>query len=215
MQTTIIYDLDGTLVDSASTVASILNDMRIERKMAPLPVTAYKPWLSIGGNAMIANAFGLDEEAVEVNELLSTFRSRYLTLDTDLKTIYPNVRATLEKLCNLGVKLGLCTNKPRLLTDKVLRETGLDSYFSVVCAGNDLKTRKPHPENLQFCLAALDSRANETIMVGDSRVDQALAEACGTTFTFFRGGYDDGVILSENIYQIDDHCEIFDQLKHS
>jgi phosphoglycolate phosphatase len=213
VQTTLIYDLDGTLVDSASTVASLLNTIRIERDMAPMPVETYKPWLSMGGKPMIAAAFDIHEDDGEATNLLDLFRSRYLAKPTDPGTVYPHVHTTLEQLRSGGIRLGLCTNKPRALTEKVLVETGLTPYFSVICAGNDLKTRKPHPNNLQFCLTALKSLATETVVVVDSRIDQCLAEACGASFAFFRPGYDDGVQLPATFCTIDDHVEMLDQLK--
>jgi phosphoglycolate phosphatase len=207
MYSTIVYDLDGTLVDSAATVAGLLNALRTEHGLSPLERCAYTPWLSIGGNAMVAAALGIPESDAPL--LLADFRARYEAVPTDPATLYPAVHKTLSKLKAAGIRLGLCTNKPRPLTDKILTDTGLGKYFGTVCAGLDLPTAKPHPENLRVCLKALGSRPESTIVVGDSRVDQLLAEACGTDFAFFSVGYDDGVRQEACTMILQDHEEIY------
>lgn len=207
MYSTIVYDLDGTLLDSAATVVALLNALRAERALTPLSRDDYAPWLSIGGTAMVAAALDIPE--TEANPFLDLFRARYQALPTDPATLYPAVHDTLSELKAQGIRLGLCTNKPRPLTDKILAETGLDAYFAAVCAGLDLPTCKPHPDNLHACLSALGSRPENTIVVGDSRVDQALAQACGAGFAFFRGGYDDGVRRDACALTLRHHAEIF------
>lgn len=191
MYSTIVYDLDGTLLDSAATVVALLNALRTERALPPLARDDCTRWLSIGGRTMVAAALDIPE--AEAQPFLDIFRARYQALPTDPATLYPAVHDTLAELKARGIRLGLCTNKPRPLTDKILAETGLGAYFSTVCAGLDLPTCKPHPDNLHACLDALGSRPEDTVVVGDSRVDQTLAEACRTDFCFFSGGYDDGV----------------------
>lgn len=207
MYSTIVYDLDGTLVDSVATVAGLLNALRTERGLPPLERGAYIPWLSIGGKTMIAAALGIPENLAP--PFLANFRARYQAVPTDPATLYPAVHGTLSKLKAAGIRLGLCTNKPRPLTDKMLEETGLGTYFGAVCAGLDLPTAKPHPENLRVCLKALGAVPETTVVVGDSRVDQILAEACGTGFAFFSGGYDDGVRLDACTLILRKHEEIF------
>ncbi|MDD2741891.1 MAG: HAD-IA family hydrolase [Rhodocyclaceae bacterium] len=207
MYSAIVYDLDGTLVDSAMTVTALLNDLRIEYGLPPLAINHYKPWLSTGGKAMIAAALGIDE--AEAGPLLLDFRARYLNQPTDPASVYPDVHLTLSTLRSAGIRLGLCTNKPRTLTDKVLTETALGDFFDVVCAGQDLSTSKPHPDNLNVCLQGLNSQPEETLVIGDSKIDQCLAEACGTSFAFFFGGYDDGVRTEASVLTLHHHPEIF------
>lgn len=207
MYSTIVYDLDGTLIDSAVTVTALLNDMRAEHALPPLAINDYKPWLSIGGKAMVAAALGISQ--AEAEPLLRSFRTRYLKLPTDPATTYPDVHFTLSTLRSADIRLGLCTNKPRALTEKILAETGLDIFFDVVSAGQDLTTSKPHPDNLNICLHSLSSQPNETLVIGDSRIDQCLAEVCGTSFAFFTGGYDDGVRIEACALTIHHHPEIF------
>lgn len=210
MYDSIVYDLDGTLIDSAIVVTELLNELRAERDLPPLAIANYKPWLSVGGRSMIAAALGIKESDSETE--LAIFRRRYLQRPTDPATLFPAVRDTLGQLQTAGVRLCLCTNKPRVLTDKVLTDTGLADFFTVICAGNDLPTSKPHPDNLRFCLNALDCQASDTLVVGDSIVDQRLAAAGGTAFAFFSGGYDDGVALAADTLVIHRHPEILNLL---
>ena len=204
----IVYDLDGTLIDSAIVVAELLNELRAERGLPALTMDDYKPWLSIGGRAMVAAALNIHES--DATAPLAAFRSRYHQRPTDPSTVFPDVHNTLTTLQRMGLKLGLCTNKPRALTDKVLRETELHDFFTSVCAGNDLPTAKPHPDNLRVCLDALDTVAHDTLVIGDSSVDQQLAHASGADFAFFSGGYDDGVKLTEDTPIIRHHSDVLD-----
>ncbi|MCP5269312.1 MAG: HAD hydrolase-like protein [Zoogloeaceae bacterium] len=206
MYSTIIYDLDGTLVDSAATVTALLNGLRSEQALPPLTQAEITPWLSIGGRALVAASLGIPEE--DSQPFLETFRTRYNMLPCSPEVLYPNVCETLTSLVETGVRLALCTNKPRHLTDKVLSETGLRHFFSTICAGSDLPTCKPHPDNLHACLNVLDSCPAEAIFVGDSRVDQTMAQACGVDFAFYQGGYDDGVEPDHCTLILRQHTEI-------
>lgn len=207
MYSTVVYDLDGTLIDSATTVMALLNDLRAERNLKPLSKLDLTPWLSIGGKSMMAAALNISVDAAQ--DYLDVFRARYHALPTDTATVYSDVHPTLSMLKSRGIRLGLCTNKPRQLTDKILSETGLDAYFEAVSAGLDLPTSKPHPNNLHLCLDSLDSRPEDALVVGDSCIDQTIALACGTGFVFFSRGYDDGVDQARCTLKIQHHTEIF------
>jgi phosphoglycolate phosphatase len=207
MYSTIVYDLDGTLINSAITVTALLNDLRAEHRLGPLSINDYKPWLSIGGKAMLAATLRISED--EAAPLLVTFRERYLNIPTDPSTIYSGVHTTLSTLRSAGIRLGLCTNKPRALAEKTLAETSLGDFFDVVCAGQDLPTSKPHPDNLNACLNALHSLPGDALVVGDSRIDQILAKSCGSDFAFFSRGYDDGVEIEASMHTLHYHPEIF------
>jgi phosphoglycolate phosphatase len=186
-----VFDLDGTLVDSAKIVASILNDKRVEMGLPRERVAFFYPWLSLGGDHLVANALSIPREVIQHH--LNDFRERYVTQATPPDSVYPGVFDFLTHLTGVGASISICTNKPRNLAEKVLRETGLGQYIDFICAGGDLATQKPHPENLRRCLLQFDSTAESAVMVGDSTVDQKIAAACGVSFCFFSGGYDDGV----------------------
>lgn len=187
-----IFDLDGTLVDSASVVAGILNRMRESMGMQPMGSESYIPWLSLGGATLISNA--LDVSMEESLPLLEKFREEYFALPTPSNSVYQGVFEALEHLQRNQYLLSICTNKPRKLAEKVLRETGLEQYFKHMSAGGDLPTSKPSLENVELCLNYFNVVPNCAVMVGDSRVDQAMAESAQIPFIFFTRGYNDGVV---------------------
>jgi phosphoglycolate phosphatase len=187
----IIYDLDGTLIDSAQTVLSIVNEMRRELAKDPIDKSSLVPWISLGGLHLIANALELDQSVAQKS--LEDFRGRYLQYCAQESDLYPEVRKTLNALSQFNKNLAICTNKPRNLVDKILAELSLGRYFDCIVAGGDLTTQKPHPQNLLKCLNHLGCAPGAAILVGDSSVDQKIAHACGVPFAFFRPGYNDGV----------------------
>jgi phosphoglycolate phosphatase len=187
----VVFDLDGTLVDSASTVAEILNTMRIEIGRLPVPVGYFLPWISLGGDALVAHALEIPINIVGPHT--KKFRDMYYELPTPSESIYSGAFEALEHLARRGLTLNICTNKPRRLAEKVLKETQLHQFFSFVCAGGDLPTNKPNPANLLACLSSKKNNFDDAYFVGDSSVDQLTSEKANVKFIFFESGYDDGV----------------------
>ncbi len=189
----VVFDLDGTLIDSAPIVESILNEMRLELGLRPMLREQILPLLSIGGVTMLQCALEID--VGEATIALERFRSAYLRKPTPPRSLYPGVTDVLKTLSDANIALSVCTNKPRALAVKSMGETGLLGYFASVCAGDDLLTRKPDAANLKASIALRDPLESAVFLVGDSSVDQSLAENSGVPFIFFTGGYNDGVIL--------------------
>jgi phosphoglycolate phosphatase len=187
----IVFDLDGTLVDSAATVSSILNEMRFELGKAPLPKALFEGWISLGAKVLISKSLEIYD--AEIESSLADFRDRYANIKTSINNIYPSVLEALHHLKSSGVLLSLCTNKPRTLTEQVLQDTGLDNFFPFICAGGDFLAAKPHPDNLIACLNHYQISNLDTWFVGDSTVDQMTAKNVAVKFIFHRRGYDDGV----------------------
>jgi phosphoglycolate phosphatase len=187
----IVYDLDGTLVDSAEIVQNILNDIRRELGKEMLDRGAFIPWVSLGGEDLIRNALGVSE--IDVNKYLQEFRLRYFNLPTPQESIYEGALDCLDYLKQENYYLAICTNKPRKLAEKVLNETGLSGFFGYLNAGGDLTTKKPHEQNIIQCLDYFGVQNSQAIMVGDSTVDQELARNASISFVHYVHGYDDGV----------------------
>ena len=202
----LIYDLDGTLVDTARTVCQILNEIRAEDGLDALDISSLTPWLSLGGEDLVRYALGI--EAVAVPEKLSLFRNRYAIRPTDPCSVYPEVMETLHALRDLDIQLAICTNKPRHLAEKVLKETQLDAYFGFIHAGGDLPTRKPHPDNLRSCLDYFGATPDTALLIGDSRVDAMMAHDLGVSFILYRPSYNDGVESHMMLSSMDNHLEI-------
>jgi len=187
----VVFDLDGTLIDSAPIVEGILNEMRGDSGLCPLSREQSLPLLSIGGESMLQCA--LETDLKGATTALEHFRAEYFRRSTPCHLVYPGVTEVLKTLSDAKVALSVCTNKPRSLAIKSMEETGLLGYFSKVCAGDDLPTKKPDPANLKASIVPFDDLQNSVYLVGDSTVDQQLAENVGVPFIFFSEGYNDGV----------------------
>jgi len=207
----IIYDLDGTLVDSASVVAEILNEIRTELGKSPLSKEDFYPWLSLGGEDLVANGLGVSQK--NISSYLTEFRHRYMNQATPTDCVYDGVFDSLEYLKKANVYLALCTNKPRALAEKVLIDSGLKGYFEFIVAGGDLPNKKPHPSNLFSCQNYFGVCSEQMMLVGDSKVDQELASNSNVPFIFYPHGYDDGVDVKFVCSRIDNHKDIINLCK--
>jgi len=191
----IVFDFDGTLLDSANTVLKILNLMRVSENKKILQKKDLIPWISLGGRALIRNALELDSESL-IDKNLDEFRQIYFEEQSSEGDIYPYALDFIKQLKAADFKLAISTNKPRPLLDKILIELSLSKYFDYCVAGGDLLTQKPNPKNLLICNDVLNISPEHTLLVGDSTVDQNMANAAKIKFCMFSGGYDDGVDIS-------------------
>jgi phosphoglycolate phosphatase len=188
---TILFDLDGTLIDSAPSVAYILNGIRKSQGLDELQISTYRQWISLGANDLVRNA--MEVQSQDVSDLVIDFRARYRELVTHSECLYSGVTQTISTLAREGFMLAVCSNKPEQLCIKVLSEIGLLSYFGCVVGGDTTDYSKPHRKPLDFALEKLGTSSSSAILVGDSSVDQRAAQAAGLPFVFYTGGYDDGV----------------------
>jgi phosphoglycolate phosphatase len=183
----LLFDLDGTLVDTARTTTHAFNRIRQERGHASIEVDLIKPYISMGGPEL--TRFALGEALQEVDADLALFRLMLSQIAADPDEIYPGVDATLAALAAKGVRMAIVTNKPQGLTDQLLRALDLDRYFSAIIGGDSVPHKKPHPSHLNAALAAIKADATNAVLIGDSEVDAAAAAAVGMRFIHFAGGY--------------------------
>jgi phosphoglycolate phosphatase len=202
----VVYDLDGTLIDSAPATIALLNQLRNELGLFSLPHSAFIPWLSLGGIKIMTNSLELDCEK-KAKEYLEEFRRRLGTLPINTMPLYSNVKESLKLLLENNIKIGICTNKASRLVHKIINELKIDQYFAVVIAGDDLPISKPNPLHLLTCLERLNISINDAIFVGDSTVDQRTAISANVAFAFYQRGYDDGVDNTRSI-PFDDHLDL-------
>ncbi len=184
-----IFDLDGTLVDSAAVCAEILNAMLAARG-APAALTSCQvvPHLSIGGRQMVAALLG--PHCGDAACAIAEFRARYAAMPTPPGCLYPEVRTGLHLLHKHGFRLGICSNKPQNLCDKVLDELGLAPLFTAIIGGRAELPPKPAPDLLLAAMRQLGAVPAATRFVGDSVLDMACAAAAGVAFIGVRYGYD-------------------------
>jgi len=207
---TILFDLDGTLVDSAPLVGAILNNMRARQGRSTLPLNNYRQWISLGAAELVGQA--LEAQSQDVPALVLEFRRHYRELPTPTDTLFPGVVETMVALVSSGVRLGICSNKPEHLCRKVLLETGLTDFFGAVVGGDTVSQAKPSRQPVDHALEMLGGPNVSAILVGDSTVDQRAARAAQLPFVFFTGGYDDGVDAGAALRCIEAIAEVRDMV---
>ena len=208
----VIFDLDGTLVDSAVLCSHILNQMLAERGSArTLTVDCARPHMSLGGPHLVRTM--LADECGELEAELTDFRARYAAHPTPETSLFPGVRQGLERLSARGLQLSICSNKPQHLCEKVVRELSLGGMISVIVGTAEGRMHKPHPQLMNLTLHAAGSRAERSLFVGDSEQDEALAKATGVPFAFVGYGYPspgwtpDGLTVFDTFEQLVDDIE--------
>ena len=205
---TIIFDLDGTLIDSAPIVASILNGMREQSGKNPLDLSFYRKQISRGVTKLVTRS--LDIHINNAGTYVGEFRRNYYSLPTPIDSLYPGVPETILSLAKSGFKLGICSNKPEHLCQKIIAETGLGEIITVIVGGDSLSTSKPSREPIDYVIKKLGGQHESTVMVGDSLIDQHGSRAANIPFIFFKNGYDDGVEQSEALCIIDQIPQLLD-----
>ena len=189
----VVFDLDGTLVDSAPDIASALNRTLASAGRAAVTLAAVKGMIGDGARRLVARGFaangaGLDETALECwyRHFLACYEGANAVA---LTRPYPGVPETLALLQSDGMRLGLCTNKPAQATRDVLQRLALAPYFVSVVSPEEVRAPKPDPAHLLAVLAALDAAPADAVMVGDNANDVAVARAAGTAVVAVSYGY--------------------------
>ena len=207
----ILFDLDGTLVDSALSIGAVLNQMRLERNMSHLETQKYRDWVSLGANDLVAKS--LEIAVGDVDPFLQDFRARYASKKTAIEDLFPFVRESLNTLKSLQISMAVCSNKPLHLCEKVLSDLDLDGYFSGVVGGSNVISAKPSREPVDIALSMLGCSHGDCLLIGDSTVDQGASKNSGLPFIFFAGGYNDGVDLTQVAGTINSMDELIPLIK--
>lgn len=183
----IIFDLDGTLVDSAADIHAAVNQLLAENGVAPLTQVAVTAMVGNGAPVLVDRVMAATGADPVLREAwLTRFLTIYETDATGLTRPYDGVEDALEALAATGLQLALCTNKPARPTAALLRALGWQNRFAATIAGDSLPTRKPDPAML---LAAAAGIGGPVLYVGDSEVDAQTAHAAGIGFLLFTEGY--------------------------
>ena len=190
---TVIFDLDGTLVDSAADIAFAANAALAGEGLKPVTSEEAARLVGDGARKAVERAFALrggpvDEETLDRGE--RAFTGAYVDPGQPvLGRLYPGVAETLARLAAAGLRLGVCTNKPQAAADRTLSALGVRERFRVLVGGDCTPFRKPDPRHLLACLEPLGSLPASAAMVGDSTNDEEAARAAGTAFVGVSFGY--------------------------
>ena len=188
----IVWDLDGTLVDSAEDLASALNTVLDMRGFFTLSVPEVRKMIGNGVPKLVErgfNAVGVRLEPAQLDELVAMFVKEYKSCATRHTRPYPQIVETLEEIRGMNIPMGVCTNKPEVFTRQILEDLGLASYFSSVVGGDSTSTRKPDPEPVLTCLRGLATEPSSGLMIGDSVHDVQAAHAAGVIIGVVPWGY--------------------------
>jgi phosphoglycolate phosphatase len=184
----LIFDLDGTLIDSKRDLADSVNATRAWMGVAPLPIETVSSYVGDGAPTLIRRVFpGAGEE--DLARALRYFLEYYREHMLDATTLYPGVREGLDRLHDAGVPLAVLTNKPVRFSVQLVEGLGLEMHFFRIYGGNSFEEKKPHPRGIDALVAESRAARERTVMVGDSATDvrtarNARVQACGVTWGF-------------------------------
>ena len=182
--TPIVFDLDGTLVDSLPDIVAAVNKMVADFESEPLPEDLIRSFVGRGIPKLVESV--LNEIKLTTSHGISTFKRHYESAPSDLTVMYPGVLNALIALKARGYPMGICTNKDLGLTQTVLDDLDISQFFDLVIGGDSLETRKPAPEPL---LKAFEDLGATGVFIGDSEVDAQTAKAANVTMGLYTQGY--------------------------
>lgn len=185
----VVFDLDGTLIDSAGDLTTAINAMLAGFGCRPLSVPEVRRMIGDGVAMLVARALAARQCDADPARAEQMFMRHYEADATSLTTAFPGVAEALQALRAAGIPLAVCTNKPARITAGILSRLGLAEYFARVVGGDSLPFRKPDPRVLLTVLETFAARPESSLLVGDSEVDAATARSAGVPFVLMKHGY--------------------------
>ncbi len=185
----LIFDLDGTLIDSKLDLVHAVNATRRHMGMAPLADETVFSYVGNGAPVLIRRALGDEVPQAEVDQALEYFLQYYRDHKLDYTTLYPGVAASLDRLQSAGVQMAVLTNKPVNISRAIVDGLGIGQRFRRVYGGNSFDFKKPNPIGIDKLIEECGVGRGQTMMVGDSSVDiltarNAQVKSCGVTYGF-------------------------------
>ena len=168
---TVLFDLDGTLLDTAPDLADALNAVLVENRREPLPDVEIRGVVSHGGMALIRLGFGIEPDDPDFEPLRQRLLDNYQANIANRTRPFPGMAKLLDELERRGLNWGVVTNKPGWLTDPLLRELDLYDRAACVVSGDTLSERKPHPAPMLHACIQAGSLPGQCVYVGDAQRD--------------------------------------------
>jgi len=209
---TIVFDLDGTLVDTAPDLLRALNETMDLEGLPRVKLEAVHKLIGRGARAMIERAAGLQNVAfssARLDELLAEFTDFYRADIARDSRPFPGVLESMDRLAALGAKFAVCTNKRTALSEQLLDALKISGRFSAIVGRDAVEHCKPHPEHYRVTVARAGGTVRRSVMIGDTTIDVGAAKAAGAPVVLARFGYCDGDadMLGADIV-IDDYSEL-------
>ncbi|MFQ5759572.1 MAG: HAD family hydrolase [Acidiferrobacterales bacterium] len=176
---TVLFDLDGTLADTAPDMAQALNLLLRENDYEPLPFDSIRPWVSHGGLALVRLGFGEERGDVELENLRQRFLEIYAENLCRETRLFPGIPQLLAMLSENGFNWGVVTNKPGYLTEPLVAQLTIQPPPACIVSGDTTTNRKPHPEPMLLACKQAGSDPHECLYVGDAERDIHAGKRAG------------------------------------
>ena len=189
---TLVFDLDGTLVDTAPDLVAATNHVLAHLGLPGVPEHSLRPWIGHGARYMVEHAMGAPAKSLsqeERDKLLERFLEYYSRNIAVGSRPFEGAVAALQSFKRQGARLAVCTNKAEAMSRRLLQELGLDGYFAAIAGRDTFATFKPHPDHLLGTIKLAGGEPERAVMIGDSRVDIATARAAGVPIVAVSFGY--------------------------
>jgi len=218
----LLFDLDGTLVDSAPDLALAVNRTLKDLNKATCDQDTIHHWVGNGAKVLIERALSgssiIDKELDEavVQEALTIFLAHYQQCLCIESVLYDDVQEGLFTLKAAGFRLAIITNKPAIFIQPILTGLGIDNVFELLIGGDTLAEKKPHPAPLHYALEQLNVTAEQCVMIGDSKNDILAAKAANIDSVGLTYGYNYGEDINQYqpLWCFDTFAELLTALKH-
>jgi phosphoglycolate phosphatase len=175
----VIFDLDGTLIDSKTDLANSVNATRAWMGLETIDASVVATWVGNGAPVLIRRALGPDVSDADIQRALEYFLGYYREHMLDYTKLYPGVKAGLDELRAAGVLMAVLTNKPVRFSQSIIDGLELHDHFFRVYGGNSFDQKKPHPVGIERLRNECNAAPDRTLMVGDSAVDIRTARNAG------------------------------------
>ena len=181
----LIFDLDGTLIDSAPDIAAAVNIHMTSKGWPELSVEYVEKFIGNGPRRLLLDIFvdqGLPSDDATVEEAVNNYIENYQRNPAEKTRFFNYVREDLQSLHAAGFRLGICTNKPHALTQEILKILKLDAIIEVALGADAVPACKPNPGHLRAVVERMNLNGEDWAYVGDTNVDKATAEGASATF---------------------------------
>lgn len=185
----VVFDLDGTLVDSASDIAEAVNRMLVDWSLPRVEESIIRGWIGDGTRALVQSAFTHAGRSVDLDEVMPGFMVHYAECLLLYPTVYPGVIETLQSLRERNIAVAVCTNKPERFVRPLLDALRLGEYFECIVGGDTLPEHKPSAVPLLHVVDHFGLQPSQCLMVGDSETDLQTAAAAGVPMALVTYGY--------------------------
>ena len=185
----VLFDLDGTLADSAGDLAAAVNRMRRERGLPPVSVSMLRPHASAGARGLLGAGMGVTPDDAEYPALRDQFLAYYASGLADTTSLFDGIPALLDELDARRLPWGIVTNKADRYTQPVVDALGLKTRAAAIVSGDTTAHPKPHPAPLLHAAALLDVAAAQCVYVGDDLRDVVAGNAAGMSTIVAEYGY--------------------------